>query len=388
MLGRIARAPQWLLLAMIGWNLATSAWGWRAPRPAPAGARRRRFRIVIPAHDEATVIDSVLGDLAALTYPTDRFEVWVLADRCSDDTAERARRAGARVVERHEGPRGKGANIGDHLRAVPLADDEAVVVIDADNRVPPELLSRMSDELDAGHEVVQAYLDVTNPDESMLATASALTYWAGNRMVQQARHALGWSADLGGTGMCLTSSALAAAGGFDGGLTEDADLQVRIVMAGGRVAWMHDVRIRDEKPVGVDVAVKQRARWMAGKRSVARRSVGPLLARSVEERSLAPADAALRLVQPGRSFVAMVTAAMAIVACGVGRRWTVAPRVWLIATVTQLVAPLGFLLRDRIPGRYLVRYPLVTLIAALWIPIRLASRTVDGWYHTPHVGGS
>ena len=73
---------------------------------------------------------------------------------------------------------------------------------------------------------------MSNPDASALTTAAALSYWASNRMVQLARRNLGWSADLGGTGMCLTGEALAAVGGFGTSATEDQELVARLVLAG------------------------------------------------------------------------------------------------------------------------------------------------------------
>ncbi len=385
MLGLLSRAAQGALLALVGWNLGTAAWGWPQPRPAPRGARSRRFRVVVPAHDEEAVVAHLLADLAALDYPRELVETWVIADRCTDGTAAVAA-AWAKVAERTGGDGGKGAAIQWLLDAEPLADGEALVVFDADNRVPPDALGRLADELDAGFQALQAYLDVANPDDSPLATASALTYWAGNRMVQQARHRLGWPADLGGTGMAVTQEALAAAGGFGGGLTEDADLGVRLALAGHPVAWVHDVRIGDEKPDDLGVAMRQRARWMAGKRAVARRHVAELLRAAATRRDPGLADVALRLVQPGRSFVALASAGLTAAGAATGSRLLLPWPVWGAATAAQLLVPVAFLARDGVPARYLVRYPLVTLIAALWVPVRLLSRTVDRWYHTPHTG--
>ncbi len=341
---------------------------------------------MVPAHNEEAVIGNVLADLRGADYPAELVDVWVVADRCTDGTA-RVAAAHARVAERDDGDPGKGAAIQWLLDGAPLGDDEALVVVDADNRVPPDALGRLADELDDGHEVLQAYLDVANPDGSPIATASALTYWAGNRMVQQARRRLGWPADLGGTGMVISAAALAGAGGFGGGLTEDTDLGVRLALAGHPVVWVHDVRFRDEKPQDVGVAVRQRARWMAGKRDVARRRFGELMREARRRRDPGLADLAVRLVQPGRSFVALASGGLAAVSAGTGSRLLFPWPVWGAATAVQVLAPVAFLARDGVPARYLVRYPLVTLIAALWVPVRLVSRTVDRWYHTPH-GGS
>ena len=80
-----------------------------------------------------------------------------LADRCTDQTAEVATGRGVMAVERSSGAGGKGAALSWYLGAYPLDDDEALVVFDADNRLPEGALTRISDELEAGHDIVQCY---------------------------------------------------------------------------------------------------------------------------------------------------------------------------------------------------------------------------------------
>ena len=285
MLRVIALTAEVLVLALIGYNLVVALWGWRYPVPAPRAAGRWPLRVVIPAHNEAAVIGRLLDDLEEQTH--ENYSVWVIADRCSDRTVDLVSGRAA-VDERRDGPDGKGAALAWHLDRHPLEPGEALVVLDADNRIPTELLARFAGELEAGGSVLQAYLDVSNPDASALTTAAALSYWASNRMVQLARRNLGWSADLGGTGMCLTGEALTAVGGFGTSPTEDQELVARLVLAGYRVEWLHDVRIRDEKPASLGVAVRQRTRWAGGKQIVARR-YGPALVRlAIKDRSFGP----------------------------------------------------------------------------------------------------
>jgi cellulose synthase/poly-beta-1,6-N-acetylglucosamine synthase-like glycosyltransferase len=378
MLRAAVRIGEIILLALAGYNLLTALFGWRDPSPASIGERRRRFRVVIPAHNEEQVVAAVCGDLGGMDYPSELVETWVVADRCTDQTGEIASENGARVAVRSEGQEGKGAALGWYLEQHPLNDDEALVVLDADNRVPSNMLARFADELDAGHQVLQAYLDAANPDQSGLATASALSYWASNRMVQLARHNMGWSADLGGTGMCFTAAALAAAGGFGTELVEDQALGARLLLSGHRVVWLHDVKVADEKPAGPSVAIRQRGRWAAGRRAVARRYFWPLV------RAGKPVswDMALRLVQPSRMGVASLSALLALCsALGVPLLpWPV----WPAAAAVQFLAPLAFLARERVPGRYLLAYPLLILLPLSKIPSRLMRQR--GWYHTPHEG--
>jgi cellulose synthase/poly-beta-1,6-N-acetylglucosamine synthase-like glycosyltransferase len=381
MLRIVSLTAQGIIAALLVYELAVAAWGWPRPRrPAPA-VIRQRFRVVIPAHNEASVIAGVLSDLLAQDYPTELVSVAVVADRCTDGTAAVAAPF-AEVAARDGGPEGKGAALDWYLAGNPLIN-EALVILDADNRVPANLLSRFNDELAAGRNVMQAYLDVVNPEGSPLATASALTYWAGNRMVQQARHRLGWSADLGGTGMCFAASAYQVLGSFGSGLTEDQDALARLVTAGFRVRWLHDLRIHDEKPQGVGAAVRQRARWVAGKRRVARSNLGALVRAAGRQRSWAPLDVALRLFHPGRSFLALVAGLLAVVAAVADGDALFPWQLWAMLAAVTVVAPILFLLRDRVPRRYVARYPLVVLIAMLWLPIRVASRFTSRWRRTP-----
>ena len=385
MLRVLALAAEVGLLTLVGYNLLIALAGWPNRLPAPPGAGRRRMRVVIPAHNEGHILGNLLDDLAVQDYPADLITVWVIADRCTDRTVDIAA-VRAQVDVRTEGPEGKGEAIAWHLGRHPPEPEEALVVLDADNRVPDVLLTRFAAELEAGGRVLQAYLDVANPDGSMLATAGALSYWASNRMVQLARCNLGWTADLGGTGMCLTGAALQEAGGFQGSITEDQDLTARLLLAGIPVVWLHDVHIRDEKPDSLGVALHQRARWAGGKQRVGRRSAPALLRTALSTRSMAPADLALRLVQPSRSFVALLTAVLTVVAATYPSRYLLAWWVWAAAAAWQLLAPFPFLVRDRVPGRYLWRYPLMTVFGILWLPARILGRFSKRWYHTPHAG--
>jgi cellulose synthase/poly-beta-1,6-N-acetylglucosamine synthase-like glycosyltransferase len=211
-----------------------------------------------------------------------------------------------------------------------------------------------------------------------------MSYWAGNRMVQLARSNLGWSADLGGTGMAFSSQALARAGGYGAALTDDQELAARLALARIPVHWVHDVRLRDEKPARASVAIRQRARWMAGKRAVARRYAGPLVSEGFRTRTWAPIDQAIRLAQPSRSFVAFLTAVLTIAAAVEGGDWLLPWWVWLTAALLQLLVPILFLYREGIEPRRLAWYPALALLAALWVPIAFVSRRAAGWYHTPH----
>ena len=72
----------------------------KRPEAPPPGPRTRRLAVLVPAHNEAAVIGRLQRSLSLLTYPRELFDVFVVADNCTDRTAEIARDAGAIVYER------------------------------------------------------------------------------------------------------------------------------------------------------------------------------------------------------------------------------------------------------------------------------------------------
>ena len=71
--------------------------------PLPARSQRQlRFDVIIPAHNEESVIAHVIGSVRRVDWPADRFRVVVVADNCTDATAAVASDAGAEILERRD----------------------------------------------------------------------------------------------------------------------------------------------------------------------------------------------------------------------------------------------------------------------------------------------
>jgi cellulose synthase/poly-beta-1,6-N-acetylglucosamine synthase-like glycosyltransferase len=374
---------QFLLVVPALYSSFIALWGLKTPTDPKGAQPTRRIRVVVAAHNESNVIAGLAEDLASQTYPKDLLRSVVVADRCTDGTASVAARF-IEVAERVEGEGGKGGAIAWYLDQAPLEEGEALLVLDADNRIKDDYVGRVAASVEGGAEVVQTYLDVSNPDGSVLATANALTYWASNRMVQLSRSNIGWSCDLGGTGMAMTKEALDAAGGFTDDLTDDAALNARLNLAGYRAKWLHDVRVFDEKPTDTRSTITQRSRWVRGKRHAQREYGWSLIRSGFAQGQPSLLDLAYRLYNPGRSFIALIIAVLAVLS-GVFPQWGLWPW-WFLGGVAALVVllPIVFLIVDGIPARYIVKYPFVTLLAVLWLPIRIGSRFLTGWNPTDH----
>src|SRR5687767_627735 len=134
-------------------------------RPSHTGpAQPPRLLFLVPAHNEEGMIESCVRSLMSMRYPADRFTAVVVADNCSDRTAELARHAGACCLEREDRQLpGKPRAIAWALQQLPLNEFDAVIIIDADTVIDPAFGPALADAAPVTRRAFQAYFDVRNP---------------------------------------------------------------------------------------------------------------------------------------------------------------------------------------------------------------------------------
>jgi 1,2-diacylglycerol 3-beta-glucosyltransferase len=239
-----------------------------------------KFDIVVPAHDEADGISAVVDDLLQLDWPRDRFRVVVVADNCSDATAECARRAGAVVLERSDpGRRGKGHAL-QHAFRFSLAQQyaQAVVVVDADSRASRNLLRAFASRLAKGSEVAQVFHGVLHPDQNSRNRLMAIAYGAFHRVRSRGRERLGLSCGIRGNGWCITRRTLLRVPYAAHGLAEDIEYGLRLGIAGVRVEYVDEAQVLSSMDTDMAGAASQRNRWEQGRSSLPRAFSRPLFA--------------------------------------------------------------------------------------------------------------
>ncbi|MGL5086213.1 MAG: glycosyltransferase family 2 protein [Clostridium sp.] len=261
----------------------------------------KRFAMLVAAHNEEVVIGNLVESLKKQKYPKEMYDIFVIADNCSDNTAKIAREYGANVYERFNNEqKGKGYALEWMFAKIFKMNKkyDAIAVFDADNLVSPNWLKEMNSKMCEGYKVVQGYIDSKNPNDSWIATSYSVAFWTQNRMYQLARANIGLSNQIGGTGFAIGTQILKDLGWGATCLTEDLEFSCKLILNGEKVGWAHDAIIYDEKPLTLKQSWVQRKRWMQGFTDVASRYFFKLLKKGIKDKQWFVLDCALYVIQP------------------------------------------------------------------------------------------
>jgi len=250
-----------------------------APVAPGRSSRRLRFDVIVPAHNEAAVIESAVASLRKLDWPADCFRVLVVADNCTDATAELAHAAGAEVLERNDTThRGKGYALEFAFQLSQRHDwAYAVVVVDADTEVSSNLLEAFAARIEAGAKVVQAHYGVRNAQASWRTRLMAIAMASFHRVRSRARQRLRLSCGLRGNGWCITRRLLRQVPYRAFSLAEDIEYGIELGLAGHRVHYADEASVAATMVTGEAAARTQRQRWEGGRMSLLRSKTWPLL---------------------------------------------------------------------------------------------------------------
>jgi 1,2-diacylglycerol 3-beta-glucosyltransferase len=280
--------------------------------------------VLIPAHDEEETIAHCVQTFEEQTYSRERFQVVVVADNCTDDTAAVAARAGAEVLVRKDpGARGKGHALRwgiDQLLAREASPD-AVVVVDADSTPDPELLAGLVGRFEAGAEAVQGeslIIGDGSPAQELRAAAFLLV----NRARPTGRSMLGLPADLAGNGMLFGRQLLVEHPWSAFSSTEDREYGLELRAAGVSPLFARGAIVRSPAAPHGRAAEAQQLRWEGGKLHLARTKIPKLLAGG-------HVDAAIELAIPPLGYLA--GAAGGLTAAGAALAWLDGLDPWAVA---------------------------------------------------------
>ncbi len=276
--------------------------------------KEHKFMAIIPAHNEEAVVGNLVESLKNQNYPKELYDIYVIADNCTDKTAKIAEEAGAIVYERnHTEGRTKGHALQWFLnkKIEENADYDAFCVFDADNIVDKDFIKNMNKKLCQGEEVVQGYRDIKNPTDSWIASGYAIFYWMMNRFYHLARYNLGLSPLINGTGFMVKFDVVKPNGWQTCTLTEDIEFSLQRIIAGKKLGWATDAIVYDEQPVGFKQSWSQRSRWTVGHIQCMEKYTKDLANSVKEKKTLVTLDGFLYIVGSIPMFI--VTIALLLV---------------------------------------------------------------------------
>ena len=250
----------------------------RVPRvlqPAPD----KEIVVVVPAHNEAAGIAATLRSLLAAQPAASNCSIVVVADNCTDNTANIARSEGVRVLERQsQTERGKGYALDFAFRSLLPERPLGFIVVDADAVVSPGFFEAFRSGFDGGADALQcAYLLATGGTRREAIQELAFSCFNFTRPL--AREALGLSCGILGNGFGLRAELLEAVPYTAASIVEDLEYHLRLIQAGKRVRFLPSTMLRSPAPSRPEAMLSQRARWEGGRLGIAARVAPRLLGR-------------------------------------------------------------------------------------------------------------
>lgn len=362
------------LALLVSYQMLLAVAAWFAPRVTPrtAPTPATRFVVLIPAHNEETLLPTLLTSLNTLDYPSLLYTIHVVADNCQDQTAAVAQEAGAVVHERvNPVATGKGHALQWLLAKVMQSNVifDAAVIVDADSVVAPTFLTIMDSLLVGGADAIQAHYAVRNPERSwvMRLRAAALTLVHYARPL--GRMVIGGSVGLKGNGMVFRRSILAQHQ-WSSSVTEDIEYHMSLVLAGKRVVFATDAMLWAEMPGTLQNAYSQNVRWEQGRFQLAKQYVPSLLQSTfahLQQRRWRAAVICLDSIMEHLIPPFAVLLGVTLLYLGI----TI-----LLLPSTALLGIAAFLLLGQLLylllGLWLARTPLRTYLALAYVPIFLA----------------
>jgi len=343
--------------------------------------KNHKFMAIIPAHNEEMVVANLIESLKNQNYDKKLYDIYVIADNCTDDTANVARKAGAIVYERFDpAHKTKGHALQWFLKQkiAENADYDAVFIFDADNIVDKDFIVNMNKKLCQGEEVVQGYRDIKNPTDNWITAGYAIFYWTMHRMYHLARYNIGLSPLLNGTGFMVKFDILKPNGWETETLTEDIEFSLKNIIQGRKLGWATDAIVYDEQPTSFKQSWSQRSRWTVGHIQCIKRYTGELFKSVTKYKTLMNFDGLLYIV--GSIPMLVITMVLMIINCAMflSQAMTNAELIFNIMRylIPTLLLPIGTALiamaLDRKPIKPMIKglicYP---LFMGTWILINI-----------------
>ncbi|MCI1902159.1 MAG: glycosyltransferase family 2 protein [Bifidobacteriaceae bacterium] len=273
------------------------------PVTFPQAPADKRFAVLISARNEEQVIGNLIASIRANDYPQDKIDIWLVADNCTDSTADLVRGMGEHVIERHDLKHiGKGYALTFLLNQMieqhKASTYDAFFVFDADNLLDEHYISEMNKAFQAGYKILTSYRNSKNFSENWVSSGSALWFIRESRFLNSTRMVFGSSCHVGGTGFMFSREIMERNDGWKFHLlTEDMEFTLDSILHGDTIGYCGTAILYDEQPVTFAQSWRQRVRWSKGFLQVFRYYGPALMRRAIVDRDFSAVDLTI-LISP------------------------------------------------------------------------------------------
>lgn len=267
----------------------------------PEAPMTNRYAVLISARNEENVIGNLIDSLRQQTYPSELIDIWLVADNCTDNTAQVVRSMGCHVVERFNKEEiGKGyalTYLFNYLNERGYTETyDAYFVFDADNKLDKHYVEEMNKAFHSGFRILTSYRNSVNLSDNWVSSGSALWFIRESRFLNNSRMLFGSSCHVGGTGFMFSKEIMKRNKGWKFHLlTEDLEFTMDSVLHGDRVGYCGSAVLYDEQPVTFSQSWRQRLRWSKGFLQVFRYYGPALIRHAIRERDFSAVDFTLLL---------------------------------------------------------------------------------------------
>lgn len=287
MLTTITKCVNWTILVAFICCFSYQAvylWAvWRKKLPPHVLATPQKYAVLIAARNEEAVIGRLIDSIKEQNYPKELIDVFVVADNCSDSTADIARMKGAEVYVRHNTTLvGKGYALQFLLaeinKAGRMKDYDGFFIFDADNTLDRNYVREMNRTFSDGYRIVTSYRNSSNFGANWITSGYALWFLHDSQFLNKGRMLTGNSCMVSGTGYLIGREILERSGGWNYFLlTEDIEFTADCIVNGEKIGYCERAMFYDEQPTNFLDSWRQRQRWIKGYFQVYRKYGGKLI---------------------------------------------------------------------------------------------------------------
>jgi len=268
-------------------------------RSYPASPTLRKIAVLIPGYKEDDVIIGVAADALTQDYPKEKYDVIIIADSFQPETIRQLNQLPIKVIEVRFDKSTKSKALNKAMEQ--LTDEyEIAVILDADNLMAADFLSKVNAALGLNFMAVQGHRTAKNMD-THLAILDAASEEINNHIFRKGHRVLGLSSAIIGSGMAFKYDffktmmlSVSAIGGFD------KEIELKMLKAKYKIDYLDDALVYDEKVQKAEVFSNQRRRWLSAQLHYFRQDFGSSLKALITKGNIDYFDKAIQFIQPPR----------------------------------------------------------------------------------------